>query len=83
MKKTLSNRNRVNEGPMSDCVAYSISIIDSLFGMRLRVKGEFQEESVACLFNTIPKVTITSEALCTTFYRGNDKMPLFDSISKK
>ena len=65
---------------MSDCVACFITNI--LFGMRLRVKGESQEENVACLLNTIPKITNTSKALCITFDRAYGKMSFVDSIYK-
>ena len=65
---------------MSDYVAFFITNI--LFGMRLRVKGEFQEENAVCLINILHKITNVSEALCITFYCDYSKMTFVGSVPK-
>ena len=49
--KVLSNRKTGKKGPVSDCVACSFTSI--MYGLRLRVKGETQEDNVQNLIQSL------------------------------
>ena len=79
--KTVSNRKAGKEGPVSDCLACSLTSV--LYGMRLRVKGVTQEENVAALLSNLPHLTSSHDKVRLTFDRGYGKMPFVETNAKK
>ena len=79
--KTVSNRKAGKEGPVSDCLACSLTSV--LYGMRLCVKGVTQEENVAALLSNLPHLTSSNDKLRLTFDRGYGKMPFVETNAKK
>ena len=64
---------------MADCIACFFTSV--LYGMRLRVKGETQEQNARGLVNTIPEITSAHENIMLTFDRGYGKLSFVDTIS--
>ena len=79
--KTVSNRKAGKEGPVSNCLACSLTSV--LYGMRLRVKGVTQEENVAALLSNLPHLTSSHDKVRLTFDRGYGKMPFVETNAKK
>ena len=79
--KTLSNRKAGKEGPVSDCIACSVTNV--LFGLRLRVSGVNQTTNVNNLLWTLPKITSAKHHVRLTFDRGYGKLPFVENSTKK
>ena len=57
---------------MTDCVACSFASV--MYGKRLRVKGENQENGVGNLRSNLPKLTSAYDKIRLTFDRGYGKI---------
>ena len=53
--KTVSQRKTGKEGPVADCMADSL--VGTLLGVRLRVKGESQRDNMKELLGTVSPIT--------------------------
>ena len=60
-KKTLSKRKRGKDGPVADCVACSATGV--LYGMRIRARGETEQENVDKLLDTLPTLTHAGDSV--------------------
>ena len=78
--KTLSCKKAGKDGPVADCVADSLLSI--VLGMRLRVKGEKQQENVENLLDTLPKLTSTEHSVEIAADRGYAKLPFVMTVLK-
>ena len=63
---------------MANCIACSFTSV--LYGLRLRVNGETQEQSVRDLVNTIPKITSAHENIMLIFDWGYGKLSFVDTM---
>ena len=78
---TVLNRKSGKEGPVSDFIMCSFT--NNLFGSRLRVKGETQEQHVEELIGNFPPITTQHNKIMLTFDRGCGKMTFDESMSEK
>lgn len=79
--KTLSARKAGKDGPVADCVGCGMTAM--VLGMRLRVKGEAQEDNVTKLLSTLPEITSAEQSLRVHFDRGYGKMQLVLFIASR
>ena len=79
--KTVSNRKSRKEGPVSNCVACSLTNV--MFGLRLRTQGISQERNVESLLSTLPKLTSQNQQVWLTFDRGYGKLSFVESQAEK
>ena len=78
--KTLSNRKAGKEGPVSDCIACSLTSM--MYGMRLQTKADNQVENVAKLLKTlnIPTNANHDHKMLCACDRGYGKMTFIEKI---
>ena len=79
--KTVSQRKTGKEGPVVDCVSCYFTSV--LFGLRLRVKGESQEQNIEKLIETLPKLTSIHDKVTLTFDRGYGKLKFVNTNASK
>ena len=77
----MSDRKAGGEGPVSDCIADSC--VNTMLGMRLRIKGESQLDNVKELMGTLPTITSLYHTLRLCFDRGYGKMAFLHETAKK
>lgn len=77
----LSSRKTAKEGPVSDMVACSHTAV--IFGSRIRVKEETQQENVQALLETLPTVTAANHQIKAKFDGGCGKMSFLQVAFKK
>ena len=78
--KSLSNRKTGKEAHVLDFVA--CSFINVMYGTRLRVRGEHQEDNVEDLLSNLPKFTSVHKLIRLTFDRDYGKVPFVEANSK-
>ena len=66
--KIVSERKQVKEGPVSYCIACSLTSIQ--LGMRLRLKGDTQEKNVIKMMVNLPPIVKPSHSITVSFDRG-------------
>ena len=71
-KKTLCGRKRGKDGPVADSAACSATSV--LYGMRIRARGETEQENVDKLLNTLPTLTHAVDSIDNHFDRGYGKL---------
>ena len=76
--KTISNRKTGKEGPVSDCV--SCSLLDIMYGMRLRTSSVKQKDNVMDLIGNLPDVR---QKVNVTFDRGYGKRDVVDAFTSR
>ena len=76
--KTISNRKTGKEGPVSDCV--SCSLLDIMYGMRLRTSSISQKDNVMDLIGNLP---VVHQNVNVTFDRGYGKRDVIDGITAR
>ena len=77
----MSDRKAGGEGPVYDCIADSC--VNTMLGMRLRIKGESQLDNVKQLMGTLPTITSLYHALRLCFDCGYGKMAFLHETAKK
>ena len=69
--KCVSERKQDKEGSVADCIAYSLTSIK--VGIRLRLKGDTQENNVIQLIVNLPPIIKPSQSITASFDRGYGK----------
>ena len=71
------------EGPVSDCIACSLTSV--MFGMRLRSKGETQLQNVSRLMDRLPNRSLAreDERIELSCDRGYGKMSFVEDITAR
>ena len=77
--KYVTKRKKGKEGPVTDCVACSLSNV--IFGIRLRLVGDKQVENVYKLLEHLPKLVTPNECITLTFDRGYGKLHFIQQVS--
>ena len=78
-RKAVTNRKAGKEGPVADCIACSQTSV--IFGMRLRVQGDKEEQNVSELLKCLPSSEGLQRKMTITFDRGYGKMNFVKSVS--
>ena len=74
-EKAVSNRKSGKEGPVADCMA--CSILEIVYGMKLRSSGVSQVDNVVALVSAVPKI---NQNVSLTFDRGYGKRSFSETM---
>ena len=78
--KCVSERKQGKEGSVVNCIACSLTSIT--LGMRLRLKGDTQENNVIQIMANLPSIGKPSHSTTVSFDRGYGKFKFLQNISK-